>query len=127
MYQVFENIKRLRELRNMTQKTVAEILNMTQANYSKIEAGEVDIPYSRLEQIAKALKTKPEDLISYDERKVFNTYFERVELAQTTTTGDILGNKIFIEDIKNLYESRIVSLETEISRLHTLLERALSK
>lgn len=127
MRQVVGNIKKLRELRNFTQKHMADEMSMTQANYSKIEAGEVDIPYSRLEQIANVLKTNVEDLISYDERRVFNTYFDKVEVAQTTHTGDILGNKVFIEEIKNLYEARITDLKQENERLHTLLEKSLTK
>ncbi len=127
MHQVVGNIKKLRKLRNFTQKHMADEMNMTQANYSKIEAGEVDIPYSRLEQIAKALKTNVEDLITYDERRVFNTYFDKVEAAQTTHTSDILGNKVFIEDVKNLYEARINDLKQENQRLHSLLEKSLTK
>ncbi len=125
MQQLFGNIKKLRELRNFTQKYMAEQLEMTQANYSKIESGETDVPYSRLEQIAKALKTSIEDLVSYNEKKVFSTYFDKVETVQTTQSGDILGNKLFIEEIKTLYESRISSLEKEIERLHDLLKNAL--
>lgn len=127
MHQLVGNIKKLRELRNLTQKYMADELSMTQANYSKLEAGEIDIPYSRIIQIAKLLKSNIEDLVSHDEKRVFNTYFDKVEVAQTTNTGNIVGNKVFIEDIKNIYESQLVSQQKQINKLHLLLENVLSK
>jgi len=127
MQQIFGNIKKLRELRNLTQKYMAEQLKMTQANYSKIESGEIDLPYSRIEQIAKVLKINPENLISYDERKVFNAYFDRFEGAKITQAGDIIDNKVFVEEISKQYEARLIEKDKEIKRLHTLLEKALTK
>lgn len=127
MHQLVRNIKKLCELRNLTQKYMSDELSMTQANYSKIESAEIDLPYSRIAQIAKILKSSITDLISDDEKRVFNTYFDKVEVAQTTNTGNIIGNKVFIEDIKNMYESRIISQQKEIERLHLLLENVLSK
>ncbi|TAF99030.1 MAG: hypothetical protein EAZ44_10710 [Cytophagia bacterium] len=55
------------------------------------------------------------------------TYFDKVEVAQTTNTGNIVGNKVFIEDIKNIYESQLVSQQKQIDKLHLLLENVLSK
>lgn len=74
MHQLVGNIKKLRELRNLTQKYMADELSMTQANYSKLEAGEIDIPYSRIIQIAKLLKSNIEDLVSHNEKRVFNKH-----------------------------------------------------
>ena len=45
-------LRDLREDRDMTQKQMAEILNMSQTGYSKYETGENDIPTSILIQSA---------------------------------------------------------------------------
>jgi len=125
MLSLGEKIKKMREFRNFTQTTMADELKMGQAGYSKIEQGATDVPYSRLEQIAKVLKTSVEDIITFDEKKVFNNYFDNVN--QNTTNGNVYGDKEVLGKLEKQYESRITSLETEITRLHTLLEKSLSK
>jgi len=41
-----QKIKKLRELKNLTQEYMAEQLGMkNQSSYSKLESGETDIPY----------------------------------------------------------------------------------
>ena len=40
----FPNIRNLREDNDLTQKTLARILNVTQTTYSKYELGKINIP-----------------------------------------------------------------------------------
>ena len=40
----FPNIRVLREDNDLTQKTLAQILNVTQTTYSKYELGKINIP-----------------------------------------------------------------------------------
>ena len=40
----FSNIRNLREDNDLTQKTLAQILNVTQTTYSKYELGKINIP-----------------------------------------------------------------------------------
>lgn len=40
----FPNIRNLREDKDLTQKALAEILNVTQTTYSKYELGKINIP-----------------------------------------------------------------------------------
>lgn len=70
--QVGQKIKKLRELKNFTQEHMAVSLNMTQSAYSKIETGETDISYSKLEKVAEVLQLRPEDIITFNEHLVFN-------------------------------------------------------
>ena len=53
---------------------MANQLGVTQSCYSKMENGEVDIPYSRIEDIAKIFTIKPEDIITFNENTIFNLY-----------------------------------------------------
>ncbi|TAH14759.1 MAG: XRE family transcriptional regulator, partial [Runella slithyformis] len=48
-------IRKLRELQDLTQESVAAQLGMSQTNYGKIERGETDITYSNLKKIAECL------------------------------------------------------------------------
>ncbi len=120
---IAKNIKKFRELRNFSQKYMAEKLDITQQNYSKMESGEVDFPVSRLFTIAEILSVRVIDMLSFDEKVIFNT-------TQTEFKDGAIGiqqGQGFIKELQKQYESRISSLETEIIRLHTLLEKAILK
>ena len=45
-------IKDLREDKDMLQKDVAELLNISQTNYSKYELGKINIPINTLKKLA---------------------------------------------------------------------------
>jgi len=124
MITIGNKIKKVRELRNFTQGYVAEKLKMTQAGYSKIEQGIVDVSYSKLEQIAKVLNTQVQDIITFDEKQIITNQLNN---HSTITDSYIFSDKLVLEIIEKNFESRITSLEKEIERLHTLLEKALSK
>ncbi len=55
MQSVGTKIRKLRELQDLTQESVAAQLGMSQTNYGKIERGETDITYSNLKKIAECL------------------------------------------------------------------------
>lgn len=56
-------IRDLREDRDLTQKQVADILNMSQTGYSKYETGENDIPTRVLVALAKFYDTSIDYLL----------------------------------------------------------------
>lgn len=112
-----QKIKKLRELKNLTQEHLAIELGLSQSAYSKIETGEADVPYSRLEQIAKVLELKPEDIITFHEHVVFNV------MHNTTGNGMVVHNASLSE--KQLYEDTIKSLKEEIAYLKSILDKIL--
>lgn len=69
---VGNKIKKIRELRNFTQDYMAGKLNMSASNYSKMERDEIPITLDRLEEISNVLKVKYNDILSFDEKNVFN-------------------------------------------------------
>jgi len=113
-----QKIKKLRELKNLTQEHLAIELGLTQSAYSKIESGEVDVPYSRLEQIAKVLELRPEDIITFNEHVVFNIMHNT-----NSENGMIVHQASPIE--KELYEDTIKSLKEEIAYLKSVLDKIL--
>ncbi len=50
-------LKDLREDKELLQKDIAKVLNITQTNYSKYELGKINIPNDALKQLALFYKT----------------------------------------------------------------------
>lgn len=117
---VGEQIKKFRELRNYTQESMAKYLDMTPQGYGKIERNEVEISLQKLQKVADILGTTIQDILGFQDRFVFNNQ----ECQQQNVGYNQSAN---LDTIQKVYESRITSLETELIRLHSLLEKALNK
>ncbi len=61
------NIRDTREQKKLTQEELAEKLGLSVTGYAKIERGETQINYDRLEKIAKALEVRVGELIPFQE------------------------------------------------------------
>ncbi len=65
-------IKDLREDKDMLQKDVAELLNISQTNYSKYELGKINIPINTLKKLAIIFDTSIDYLLGLtNERKPY--------------------------------------------------------
>ena len=53
-----EKTKTFRAAKGYSQENMAKLLNISSTAYAKIERGETDVNFSRLEQIAKAFEVK---------------------------------------------------------------------
>ena len=120
-----EKIRKLREFREYSQDYVAKKLKMTQGGYSRMERGEIDIPFSRLEQVAEVLDMPVDKLIGYDDKQMMINYITNGNSNNFTTNGNILSNNLVVEELTKQYDLRILSLENEVIRLHSLLEKSL--
>lgn len=60
---LYQHIKDLRDDSDLTQKEIAEILNVSQTTYSRYESGALDIPSSSLIKLAKFYKTSVDYLL----------------------------------------------------------------
>ena len=118
--QVGQKIKKLRELKNFTQEYMAQQLDMTQSSYSKIENGETDVTYSKLEKIAQALQLRPEDIITFNEHMVFNV------MHNNNSQNGLIVNQM-TDEIKKSHQEQIKSLKDEITHLKSVLEKVLGK
>ena len=63
---VYINIRKIRELKNLTREYVAEELKMSMSGQGKIERGEVDLTVSKLMEIAKVLDVSIEFIFKFD-------------------------------------------------------------
>jgi transcriptional regulator with XRE-family HTH domain len=82
-------IKKIRELKDIPQKSMAEELKLSIAGYGKIERGEVEVTLSKLEIIASVFKVAPNFIVDFNVETYLNSYLECKNL-----------NKL-IEELKN--------------------------
>ena len=111
-------IKKLRELKNLTQEHMAKSIGVSQGSYSRMELGESEITYSKLEKISEELGMKPEDVIAFNESLVFNV------MNNQTGNGLVINNQIS-DNEKKLYDQQINLLKEEISYLKKIVDSVL--
>ncbi len=104
-------IHKIRELKNISPKDMADRLNMSLSGYQRIERDEVSINMERLLELSGIFEMKPEDLLTFDEKLVFNNHgtahdksFSVIHEYQSTK-------------LEALYEDKIKLLEEKISYL----------
>ena len=105
-----DKIKIIREVKNISTKQMADKLDMSLGGYMKIERNDVDINTDKLEKISETLGMKPADLMSLDEKLIFN--FSHNEIKHG---GYNVFN--FPDELKNLYEDKIKLLEDKVKYL----------
>lgn len=115
-----QKIKKLRELKNLTQMHMAQQLGVTQSAYSKIELGESEVTYKRLERISEVLEMKPEEVISFNESMVFN-------VMNNQNGGNVFGdiNNSISDTERKLYQDQIDLLKAEVAHLKEMLAKVL--
>lgn len=70
MIEILKNIEAIRKEKRLKQELIAQELGVTQAAYSNYVNRNMDIPFSRLSQIANILKVDVVDIIKYPEHYV---------------------------------------------------------
>jgi transcriptional regulator with XRE-family HTH domain len=116
-----QKIKKLRELKNLTQSHVAQQLGVTQSAYSKLELGESEVTYSRLERISDVLGMKPEEIISFNDQMVFN-------ISNNSYGGNVFSHidqNGITENERKLYQDQIDLLKNEVAHLKEMVAKLL--
>jgi transcriptional regulator with XRE-family HTH domain len=116
-----QKIKKLRELKNLTQSHVAQQLGVTQSAYSKLELGESEVTYSRLERISDVLGMKPEEIISFNDQMVFN-------ISNNPYGGNVFSHidqNGITENERKLYQDQIDLLKNEVAHLKEMVAKLL--
>jgi transcriptional regulator with XRE-family HTH domain len=113
---VGDNIKKFRELKNLTREQIASELNLSLSGYSKIERNEVDLTISRIFEIAKILNVEVAQILNFDAQQIFN-----VSNNHTVQSVGAKAENIYFhtDDYREKY---ILMLEAEIDRLKKIIE-----
>ncbi|MBQ8395139.1 MAG: helix-turn-helix transcriptional regulator [Clostridia bacterium] len=60
--QIGKNLKEARKFKGMTQKEVAQVLHMTQQQYSRFENGKFELNYSQILSLCELYEINPNEL-----------------------------------------------------------------
>lgn len=105
------NIKKFRELKDLTREQMAADLNLSLSGYSKLERGEIEITLNRLFEIATILEVDISQILNFDAKYIFN-----ISNSQGVQGFDKGGNYHFNQEDK-YREKYIQKLEEEIKAL----------
>jgi transcriptional regulator with XRE-family HTH domain len=75
---IYENIKRFRELKNISRQQMAADLDLSLSGYAKLERGEIDVTLSRINQISSLLGVEPSQLLNFDTSQIFNLNYNNL-------------------------------------------------
>jgi len=117
--EIGHNIRKIRELKGYSQEFLANQLEISQRQLSRIENNETDISMSKLASISNLLEVTPSQLLGFDDKFIF----QHCENA----FGNNQNYYAFSDKERDLYEKRISHLEKEISFLRKQLENILNK
>lgn len=115
MEAIYNNIKKFRELKNLTREWMASELGLSLSGYSKLERGEVDITISKIYKIAEVLNVSVEQLLNFDASQIFNVSHNQ-HVQGLGSQADIIN--FYGDDYKEKY---IKMLESEVERLRNKL------
>jgi transcriptional regulator with XRE-family HTH domain len=116
-----QKIKKIRELKNLTQTYLARELGITQSAYSKIEMGETEVTYGKLEKISETLGIKPEEIIAFNESMVFNVMHNQ---NGGNVFSQIHQNNLS-DNERKLYQDQIDLLKEELVHLKEILNKTM--
>jgi transcriptional regulator with XRE-family HTH domain len=131
--EIGQKIKKVRELRNLTQDYIASKIGVTQESYSKIESSRNNVSIQKLEKIAEILEVGLSDLLNFDETRVLlkfeNThnnaqvgYFNEIESIKQVYEKMLAQKCAEIETLKEIYEKSVAQQRDEIAFLRSLLQ-----
>ena len=112
MSQIAENIKKFRELKNLTRDEIASKLEMSLSGYSKLERGDVELTISKLYRLAEILEVDVSQILNFDASQVFNV--SNNQIANVIAKDQ---HNHYQDEYKDKY---IKLLETEVERYKKL-------
>jgi transcriptional regulator with XRE-family HTH domain len=113
-------IRGVRQLRGLSQENMATALGITVNSYSKMEHGDTDVSWSRLEQIAKVFEIPTSELVSFGEKPFY--YFNN---NHTKNKGSYIvslnsdGNELLVE--LERYKTQSESQKKELKHLEEII------
>ncbi len=110
------NIRKQRELKGYSQEYMADILNISQASYARIENEETKVTVERLYKIAEILNSSIIDFFDVDKVSIQN--------QNNNESGFGYVQNLHIEN-KEVYEKLLKSKDEQIQLLSKTIEKLL--
>lgn len=114
-----QKVRQLRELKKITREKMADTLNMSLPGYSRIERDEVDVTLERANQIANVLGITLTELISFDEKYIFNNY-------ATNQNAFVINSSVYSEN-KKTQDELISFLKAQLKEKDELISTLMKK
>lgn len=95
------NIRRFRKAKGLTQKQLAELINVSTITIQRYEAEKFKPKTEHLESIAKCLGITVDTVIDFDIYKYFDIPFEDIDLNKQAAILEILS-EMYGKDVMNL-------------------------
>ncbi|MCA0429340.1 MAG: helix-turn-helix domain-containing protein [Bacteroidetes bacterium] len=108
-------IKKIRELNDISQKYMADKLNITQSGYSNLESGKIKISEERLKHIGFILEIDPELIQQFNESFVYK--------SSLNSGSQSTYNFKSLEKINQLYEQLLKEKDDNILNLKNIIEQ----
>ncbi len=109
-------IRKVREIKNIGQKYLADKLGISQSSYSDIESGKTKVSDQKLNQIATILEVDAETIKNFNDTIIFNSCVKS-GLYNTYTTNSIDKIHQLYEQLLNEKDSQIESLKEVINHI----------
>jgi transcriptional regulator with XRE-family HTH domain len=113
---IYENIKKFRELKNISRQQMADDLDLSLSGYAKLERGEIDVTISRINQISELLGVDVSQLLNFDSSQIFNV--NNNNLVQGVGTK---ANNVHYHNDEYLVKY-VKVLEEELERLKAIVQ-----
>lgn len=111
--QVGPKIRKLRQIKGLSQKVFASELNITQQAVSKMEQSDT-VNEETLQRVSEVLGISVESIVNFDEDAAFNNFIQKNEVINQRC--DVTNNYQSLEKITELYE-RLLDSEAEKNKI----------
>jgi len=117
------NIRKIREINDLNQESVAKMLGMSTVAYGRIERDETEVSLNRVEQIAKVLNTDISTLLNFDSKYNINMQNNKGTIYTSVNNGTVNTlNESLLNTVAKLNED-IVRLNDIIIQLNRKNEK----
>lgn len=99
-----EKVKRLRKKRNLTQEQLAEMIDISPRNLSKIEVGDCFVKAETLERLLTALEVTTEELFANDHIKTNSELLEQINFYINSAKDDNKTLEMIYKILRDLIE-----------------------
>jgi transcriptional regulator with XRE-family HTH domain len=113
---VGENIKRIREIKRLTQEGVAKSLGMSVTAYGNIERGDADLNFKKLAEIAEALEVDEMEIVNYG-NEVYNQTLHDHSTVNIRATNNYSLDKEILEKLIKDKDEEIAFLRKQMDKL----------
>jgi transcriptional regulator with XRE-family HTH domain len=116
MLQVGQNIRRIREYKNLTQEWVAEKSGLSVSTYGSIERGDADVNFRKLADIAEALGVQEEDIIIMGGYNIHDNTFTHNDIGINNGNATFNIDKMVLERLLKDKDEEIAFLREQVRK-----------